>query len=93
MEIVDLFSGCGGLSLGFQNAGFEIKSAFDKWEPAVKVYRENCSDAVCNFELLVTLQASQFDYIDSTVAGGNLYLYRFTCFNQLGGESEPSLVI
>jgi DNA (cytosine-5)-methyltransferase 1 len=28
MEIVDLFSGCGGLSLGFQNAGFEILAAF-----------------------------------------------------------------
>jgi DNA (cytosine-5)-methyltransferase 1 len=37
METVDLFSGCGGLSLGFQNAGFEILAAFDKWKPAVKV--------------------------------------------------------
>lgn len=41
MQTVDLFSGCGGLSLGFQNAGFEIIAAFDKWEPAVRVYRDN----------------------------------------------------
>ncbi len=24
MKVVDLFCGCGGMSLGFQNAGFEI---------------------------------------------------------------------
>ena len=41
MKIVDLFAGCGGLSLGFQNAGFEIVAAFDNWEPALKVYRKN----------------------------------------------------
>jgi DNA (cytosine-5)-methyltransferase 1 len=41
METVDLFSGCGGLSLGFQKAGFEILAAFDHWKPAVKVYQEN----------------------------------------------------
>lgn len=51
MEIVDLFSGCGGLSLGFQNAGFEITSAFDKWEPAVKVYRENFNHPIYDTDL------------------------------------------
>lgn len=41
MRVVDLFCGCGGLSLGFQNAGFDVVAAFDKWEAALKVYRLN----------------------------------------------------
>jgi len=41
MQTVDLFSGCGGMSLGFQNANFEVVAAFDKWEPAVRVHKEN----------------------------------------------------
>lgn len=51
METVDLFSGCGGLSLGFQNAGFEILAAFDKWEPAVKVYRDNFDHPIYDTDL------------------------------------------
>ena len=51
METVDLFSGCGGLSLGFQNAGFEVIAAFDKWEPAVKVYRDNFDHPIYNTDL------------------------------------------
>ena len=51
MEVVDLFSGCGGLSLGFQNAGFEILAAFDKWEPAVRVYRENFDHPIYDTDL------------------------------------------
>jgi len=51
MKTVDLFSGCGGLSLGFQNAGFEILAAFDKWEPAVKVYRDNFNHPIYNTDL------------------------------------------
>ncbi|QQS30218.1 MAG: DNA cytosine methyltransferase [Sphingobacteriales bacterium] len=51
METVDLFSGCGGLSLGFQNAGFEILAAFDKWEPAVKVYRDNFNHPIYDIDL------------------------------------------
>ena len=35
MKIVDLFSGCGGMSLGFQNAGFKIAAAFDNWTKAI----------------------------------------------------------
>lgn len=51
METVDLFSGCGGLSLGFQNAGFEILAAFDKWEPAIKVYRDNFNHPIYDTDL------------------------------------------
>jgi DNA (cytosine-5)-methyltransferase 1 len=51
MEVVDLFSGCGGLSLGFQNAGFEILAAFDKWEPAVKVYKDNFDHPIYDTDL------------------------------------------
>jgi len=38
---VDLFSGCGGMSLGFNNAGFRIIRAFDNWIPAIENYRAN----------------------------------------------------
>jgi DNA (cytosine-5)-methyltransferase 1 len=51
MEVVDLFSGCGGLSLGFQNAGFEIVAAIDKWEPAVKVYKDNFDHPIYDTDL------------------------------------------
>jgi DNA (cytosine-5)-methyltransferase 1 len=41
MKVVDLFAGCGGLSLGFQNKGFDIVAAFDNWLPAIQVYQDN----------------------------------------------------
>ena len=41
MKIVDLFCGCGGLSLGFENAGFQVVAAYDKWDAALNVYKEN----------------------------------------------------
>lgn len=51
MITADLFSGCGGLSLGFQNAGFEIVAAFDKWIPAVRVYRDNFTHPIHEIDL------------------------------------------
>jgi DNA (cytosine-5)-methyltransferase 1 len=41
MKCVDLFSGCGGLSLGFERAGFEVSAAFEYWDPAIEVYKAN----------------------------------------------------
>lgn len=41
MRTVDLFAGCGGLSLGFSLANFQLVAAYDNWEPAIQVYREN----------------------------------------------------
>lgn len=41
MKVIDLFCGCGGLSFGFQNAGYEILAAYDIWEAAINIYRKN----------------------------------------------------
>ncbi len=40
-SVLDLFCGCGGLSLGFEMAGFEVKFAIDNWEDALVTYRKN----------------------------------------------------
>lgn len=40
-KIIDLFCGCGGLSLGFEQAGFEPALAIDFWEDAIKTYNFN----------------------------------------------------
>lgn len=59
MLTVDLFSGCGGMSLGFQNANFEVVAAFDNWEPAIRVYKENFAHPIYDFDL-ATEESLQF---------------------------------
>lgn len=46
MKIIDLFCGIGGLSLGFEQAGFEVVSAVDMWADAVKTYNHNRNEKV-----------------------------------------------
>lgn len=41
LNTVDLFCGCGGMSLGFQNAGYSITAAYDNWKAAVEIYEKN----------------------------------------------------
>ena len=40
-KVVDLFCGCGGMSLGFELAGFDVVAGFDNWKAALEVYRAN----------------------------------------------------
>lgn len=40
-EVIDLFSGCGGMSLGFQKSRFRILGGYDNWAPAVRTYNAN----------------------------------------------------
>ncbi|MBQ9215074.1 MAG: DNA cytosine methyltransferase [Bacteroidales bacterium] len=51
MKVVDLFAGCGGLSLGFEKAGFDIVAAFDNWEASIEVYKQNFSHPVVKEDL------------------------------------------
>ena len=50
MKIIDLFCGVGGLSLGFEQAGFEVVSAVDMWEDAVITYNHNRKEKVAKVE-------------------------------------------
>ncbi len=52
LKTIDLFSGCGGMSLGFQNAGFDIVAAYDNWIPAVNVYRMNFGHPIYEQDLM-----------------------------------------
>ncbi len=53
-RVVDLFAGCGGMSLGFQNAGFEVVAAYDNWQPAIDIYKQNFSHPIYMQDLSAT---------------------------------------
>lgn len=51
MRVIDLFAGCGGLSLGFQAADCKILSAYDNWNPAVVCYSHNFDHPIIQKDL------------------------------------------
>jgi DNA (cytosine-5)-methyltransferase 1 len=40
-KVIDLFSGCGGMSWGLHKTGFNIIAGIDNWEPALKTFQLN----------------------------------------------------
>ena len=72
MVAVDLFSGCGGLSLGLEKAGIKIKAAFENWIPAIEVYRNNFKHPVHEFDLSQVELASNVirKYKPNIIVGG-----------------------
>lgn len=57
MKTVDLFSGCGGLSLGFQMQNFDVVAAFEWWDAAVKCYEKNFNHPIYKMDLSDTQNA------------------------------------
>ena len=40
-NVIDLFCGCGGFSLGFERAGFNVLLGIDVWNDALKTFKHN----------------------------------------------------
>jgi DNA (cytosine-5)-methyltransferase 1 len=72
MKVVDLFCGCGGLSLGFEKAGMEVVAAYDNWKAAVDVYASNFNHTVNNIDLSQEKEASSLikKYEPNMIIGG-----------------------
>ena len=68
-KIIDLFCGCGGLSRGFEMAGFETKIAIDMWSDAVKTYNHNQGK-----EVAVCEDVHNWDeiFLDKLMADGDI---------------------
>jgi DNA (cytosine-5)-methyltransferase 1 len=72
MRAVDLFAGCGGLSLGLQRAGFDVVAGFEIWHSAANVYRANFVHEVHEIDLSNVSKAISVisDYRPDLIAGG-----------------------
>ncbi len=68
-KIIDLFCGCGGLSLGFEMAGFEPVMAIDLWKDAVVTYNHNRENKVGICEDICNLTD---EYLDSLNPNGEI---------------------
>ena len=44
-KVIDIFSGCGGMSWGLHKAGFEVIAALDSWDIALKTFKINHPEA------------------------------------------------
>ena len=72
MPVVDLFCGCGGLSKGFEQAGFDIAAAFDGWQSAITCYNANFDhDAVlCDLNNVEKAVTAILPFAPDVIIGG-----------------------
>ena len=71
--VVSLFSGCGGLDIGFKQAGFKTILATDNWDVACKTFKRNNDDATVICEDIRKIDFSalkkQLGEIDCLIGG------------------------
>ncbi|MCC7004733.1 DNA cytosine methyltransferase [Candidatus Nomurabacteria bacterium] len=46
LKVIDLFSGCGGMSWGLHKNGFKVVAGIDNWTVALKTFKQNHKDAL-----------------------------------------------
>lgn len=69
-KIVDLFCGAGGLSLGFEKAGFNSILAVDFWQPAIDAFNLNRNNKVGIVKDITTIDEEFMSNYDATGLAG-----------------------
>jgi DNA (cytosine-5)-methyltransferase 1 len=86
--LVDLFCGAGGLSTGFQQAGFSTVWAADHWKPAVDTYERNVGNHVRRLEIIEDL-----DVPSATVIAGGPPCQGFSSAGRRCHEDERNSLV
>ncbi|ADU29396.1 DNA cytosine methyltransferase [Evansella cellulosilytica] len=70
-KIIDLFSGVGGFSLGFEMAGYETVLAIDFWKDAIETYNHNRENKVAEVMSIHDLSKERLEKLksDHTIEG------------------------
>lgn len=70
LKTIDLFSGAGGLSLGFQQTGeFQIIAAAEINKAARETYKANIASNVTNFVFINDIKGYDFSTLSGQVGG------------------------
>ena len=69
-NVIDLFCGAGGLSLGFEKAGFNPVLAIDFWGPAIETYNNNRKNKVGQVQDITKLDKKYFEQFDINELAG-----------------------
>jgi DNA (cytosine-5)-methyltransferase 1 len=93
MRTIDLFSGCGGLSLGFQNAGFEIVAGFDNWQPAISIYEKNFNHPIIKLDLTEVTDFDIFKKYNADMIIGGPPCQDFSSAGKRNEQSRADLTI
>lgn len=67
--IIDLFCGAGGLSYGFEQAGFKVKLAIDMWEDAIATYNHNHESKVAKCLDIHSLDNEYLESLKGKITG------------------------
>ncbi len=68
-RVISLFSGAGGMDLGFINAGFDIVWANDFFKEAVESYKKNVDDRIVYGDITQVDSSEMPDEIDLVIGG------------------------
>lgn len=66
--VIDLFCGCGGMSLGFEKVGYDILLGIDIWKDALMTFKSNHANSQVLNADIATLQAETVEDIVGTKA-------------------------
>lgn len=72
IQCIDLFCGCGGMSLGFEAAGFNVVAGIDNWKAAIRVYEKNFTHPIIERDLMDVEGAAELiaGYTPDLIIGG-----------------------
>ena len=66
-KVLDLFSGCGGFSLGFEKAGYEIFGFVEIWDPAITTFLKNHSQAKLLGKDITKISDKEIEFLNGNV--------------------------